>query len=154
MCWVRLEVLIFSGVVEFSSFSVCLSQYPDPRGLLQPLTLHRSPYSIRCIVNNSNEIQVSNCTAFRRRMTRISNACENMAGFPNPLNPLKIIKKCIPLTGCCGKLVCALERRREKGKLKGKGGVSMGQRWQVMLLPYLLQWLQSASFAYKQWQDR
>ena len=63
MCWVRLEVLIFSGVVEFSSFSVCLSQYPDPRGLLQPLTLHRSPYSIRCIVNNSNEIQVSNCTA-------------------------------------------------------------------------------------------
>ena len=74
-------------------------------------------------------------------MTRISNACENMAGFPNPLNPLKIIKnKCIPLTGCyCGMLVYALERRSEKGKLKGKGGVSMGQRWQVMLPPYLLQ---------------
>ena len=36
---------------------------------------------------------------------------------------------CIPLTGCyCGMFACALERRREKGKLKGKGGVSMGQR--------------------------
>ena len=89
--WVELQFWFFVGLLSFQVLVFDWANTSTPGGFYN-LWYCTGHHILSGTANNSNEIQVSNCIAFRRRMTRISNACENMAGFPNPLNPLKIIK--------------------------------------------------------------